>query len=198
MKRTRRALLLTILLPVTPNAAARAQVAGTDIEVTGIVALRAGVADRLCPGADNAVRVLLAWHGTPPARPVSLRLELLVPGGPPVVLLAEGSATPLPGSAAGSFTFLHIEVPQRLRGRGARLVARANADGAIPERDPGNDRRELPLDPATDWSCRAPPAGGHLPDTIAARAPGTGRPGAISPDQARRMHRLTASAASAC
>lgn len=166
MKRARLLFLLTLAGAAAPAPRLRAQAArATDIELTEITPLSAGAAGRLCPGTGNALRVGVAWHGTPPDRPIALRLELVLPGGA-ATLLAEGSVTalapaatgatslPRSGSAATTFTFLRVDVPQRLRGRNALLVARANADQAIPEQDYSNDRRELPLDAATDWSCK--------------------------------------------
>ena len=68
--------------------------------------------------------------------------------------MAEGSVM-LRTDGVTTFTFLHIEVAERLRGRGARLVARANQDGLIPEQDFSNNGRELLLDTHTDWNCGA-------------------------------------------
>jgi hypothetical protein len=68
-------------------------------------------------------------------------------------LLAEGSANPQPTSPVTTFTFSHVEIAARLRGRGARLVVRANADRTIDESDLTNNERELRIDDVTDWSC---------------------------------------------
>jgi hypothetical protein len=138
MKRTALLFLLTSLSLQAPGA----------LEVAEVVPVRGAVPARLCPG-DNAVRVTLRRRDTTAAlRPAALRLALVIPGGPPAgTLLAEGSATAAAGAATTTFTFLHVEIAERLRGRGARLVVRVDGGGAAEE-------RALPLDEATDWSCR--------------------------------------------
>ena len=154
MKRARLLFFLTLVWSVAPVARLDAQAArATDIELTEITPLTGASPGRLCAGVPNAVRVAVAWRGAPPERPVSLRFELVLPGGA-TTLLAEGSVAPHGGSAAATFTFLRVDVPQRLRGRSALLVARANADQSIPEQDYSNDRKELALDAATDWGCK--------------------------------------------
>jgi hypothetical protein len=55
---------------------------------------------------------------------------------------------------ATTFTFLHVELPERLRGRGALLVVRLTSDRSIAETDSTNNKRELGFDGATDWACR--------------------------------------------
>jgi hypothetical protein len=136
VKRT--ALLFLLTLPPRP-----AQTPGA-IEVAEVLPVRGGAPARLCPG-DNAVRVTLRRRDTTAApRTAALRLVLVLPGGPPAgTLLAEGSATAPAGAGETTFTFLHVEVAERLRGRGARLVVRAVGE-----------ERALPMDGVTDWSCR--------------------------------------------
>ena len=147
MKRTALLFLLTPLSAQVPGA----------LEVAEVVPVRGAAPARLCPG-DNALRVVLTWRGAPPASPSAspptpsprsapLRLALVLPGGPPAgTLLAEGSATAPPGGGATTFTFLHVEIAERWRGRGARLVVRAGGDGAA--------ERGLAVDEVTDWGCR--------------------------------------------
>jgi hypothetical protein len=155
MKRARQAVLLTLfLLCAAEQGRAQGRDAGTDLDVTELVPVRDGAPGRLCPGTENAVRVAVAWHGVLAAKPASLRLSLVLPGGPAAgTLIAEGSIAGRPNSPTTTFTFLHVEISKRLRGRGARLVVRANLDGAIAERDLSNNVRELAIDAATDWSC---------------------------------------------
>ncbi|AHG88752.1 hypothetical protein J421_1215 [Gemmatirosa kalamazoonensis] len=147
MERTARTFLLTPLC----LAAVRAQ-APAELAVREVVPVRAGAPARLCPG-DNALRVTLAWSGAaPPPRAAiaTLRLALVLPGGPPAgTLIAEGSA-PMPATGATTtFTFLHVEVAERLRGRGAQLVVRVtNGVGGV-ERERG-----VSVDAVADWGCR--------------------------------------------
>jgi len=140
---------LATLLSLTPPPHAQ-EVGG--LAVAEVMPVRGGVPARLCTG-DNALRVTLTWPAAaPPPRSASLRLALVLPGGPPAgTLIAEGSASTSPGGGATSttFTFLHVEVPERLRGRGAQLVVRVSADGPSPGAE-----RALPVDVVTDWSCR--------------------------------------------
>ncbi len=125
-----------------------------DIEVTKVVAMRDGVPARLCVSADNDIRVTVGQRGSPVQKPVSLRLLLVLPGGPKQgALFAEGSANLQPANPVTTFTFPHIEIAARLRGLGARLVVRANSDRTIDEADATNNERELRVDDATDWSC---------------------------------------------
>ena len=124
-----------------------------DIAITALVPVSAAGSARLCPGAGNSLRVVLSAHGVA-VHAVPLRLSLLLPDGPPAgVLIAEGSASVRPDQPT-TFTFLHVEVPERIRGRGATLVVRANADQGIGEQDLANDVRQLDIDRSTDWSCR--------------------------------------------
>src|SRR5213593_402258 len=143
MKRARSVILLTLfLLCGVEPARAQDRDVGTDLDVTELVPVRNGAPGRLCPGTENAVRVTVAWRGTLPARPALLRLSLVLPGGPDGgTLIAEGSIAARPTSSTTTFTFLHVEVSERVRGRGARLVVRANVDGAIAERDLSNNVR---------------------------------------------------------
>ncbi len=158
MQRMRRLFLLTLAafggrLAGAQGSPGRASAA--DIEITEVVSVRDGVPARLCVGADNALRVRLAQHGAGTQKPVPLRLFLVLPGGPSTgSLMAEGSASPPPTGQTTTFTFSHVEIVGRLRGRGARLVVRANADRTIDGAAPTNDARELRIDDATDWSCR--------------------------------------------
>jgi len=156
MKRARPLGILTLIIICGGVAPARAQGRDgpTDLEVTELVAVRNGVAARLCPGSENTVRVTVVWHGAVPTKMSSLRLSLVLPGGPPAgALIAEGSITARPDAPVTTLTFLHVEVSDRLRGRGARLVVRANFDGAIAEPELNNNVRELAIDRATDWGC---------------------------------------------
>jgi hypothetical protein len=141
----------TVLAQADPRPAVAPPV---DIEVSGMVPVHDGLPARLCVGADNEIRVTLSQRGIAAQKPASLRLVLVLPGGPRQgALFAEGSANLQPGNAVTTYTFAHIEIAARLRGRGARLVARANADGTIDERNLTNNERELRIDDATDWSC---------------------------------------------
>lgn len=157
----RRVFLLTVLIWGARYAGAqavpgRAAVPITDVEVTEIASVRDGVPARLCAGTDNAIRVRVTQYGIRSQKPVPLRLSLVLPGGPLAgTLLAEGSANPQGTGPVTTFTFSHVEIAARLRGRSARLVVRANADRTIDESDLTNNERELRIDDATDWSCHA-------------------------------------------
>lgn len=156
MQRTSTAFILTLLPSIAAGQGGgsnRSPRTPPDIEITGLTAVRGGAPARLCPGPDNTVRVAVETRGLT-VRAIPLRLSLVLPEGPPSgVLVAEGSVSAAPGHAS-TFTFLHVEVPARLRGRGAKLIARANADQLIPEQDLANDARQLDVDAATDWRCR--------------------------------------------
>jgi hypothetical protein len=159
MKRVSVTLLLTLLALGGQVAGAqaeprRATAPPVDIEVTKVVPVHDGVPARLCEGPDNAIRVTLSQRGAPAPRPVSLRLLLVLPGGPKQgALFAEGSTNFSAANSVTTFTFPHVEIASRLRDRGARLVVRANSEGTIDEADLTNNERELKLDDATDWSC---------------------------------------------
>jgi hypothetical protein len=60
---------------------------------------------------------------------------------------------PQPGAALTTFTFLHVDIPERLRGRGAQLVVRATPPDAATERP--NTAVTLPVDAVADWNCRS-------------------------------------------
>lgn len=156
MQRIRTAILLTVLPVALAGQSVQRAGAGSDpvdIEVTELAPVRSGQSSRLCPGSQNAVRVTLSSTGAG-ARQVPLRLALVLPDGPPNgTLIAEGTASLTPDHPV-TFTFLHVEIPPRLRGRGAKLVVRANADQQIPEQNLANDVRQLDVDRATDWNCR--------------------------------------------
>ena len=156
MQRTYTAFILTLLPSIAAGQGGgsnRSPGTPPDIEITGLTAVRVGAPARLCPGPDNTVRVVVEARGLT-VRAIPLRLSLVLPDGPPNgTLVAEGSVSVASGHAS-TFTFLHVEVPVRLRGRGAKLIARANADQLIPEQDLANDARQLDVDAATDWRCR--------------------------------------------
>jgi hypothetical protein len=153
MQRTRRAGFLTTLTAVLAHGLL-AQGTEGEVRVTEVVPVRGGAPARLCPGAGNAVRVGIAWSGTIPERPIQVRLSLATRGETGRgVLVGEGSVTPHAGASATTFTFLNVQVPERLRGRGAQLVARVVADRAVVERDTTNNARSLQVD-AADWACR--------------------------------------------
>jgi hypothetical protein len=156
MQRIRTAILLTLLPAAVLGQGGQQPDSGSgppDIEVTELVPVRSGVSARLCSGSHNAVRVSLrtTWVGI---RQVPVRLALVLPDGPPSgTLIAEGTASLTPDHR-GTFTFADVEIPPRLRGRGAKLVVRANAGQEIPEQNLANDVRQLDVDRSTDWSCR--------------------------------------------
>lgn len=156
MQRIWAAFFLT-LLPAVAIGQGRARADSSpgrpDIEITAILPVRGGASARLCPGGENEVRVVLSTRGLT-VHTVPLRLSLVLPDGPPAgSLIAEGSAS-INSGQAGTFTFLHVDIPSRIRGRGAKLVVRANADQGIPEQNLANDVRQLDVDRSTDWSCR--------------------------------------------
>jgi hypothetical protein len=156
MQRIPTAILLTLLPGMLVGQ--RGRLAGppsgpADIAVTGLIPIRAGASARLCPGTENAVRVTLSATNVA-VRAIPLRLALVLPDGPPGgTLIAEGTASLTPGHP-GTFTFLHVEIPSRIRGRGAKLVVRANTDQGIAEPNLANDVRQLDVDRSTDWSCQ--------------------------------------------
>jgi hypothetical protein len=153
MKRTSPAILLIIGLHAGPSAGAQGPTGAFDISVPRATVVAADGRSRLCTGARNAIRAELAVRGAPPPGAVVLRLVLVVPGGDPGGRpLAEGSV-PLHGPGLQSLTFLNVEVPERLRGRGARLEIRANADRRLPEADLSNNVIAIAMDDATDWHC---------------------------------------------
>ena len=103
----------------------------------------------------NAVRAELTLTGAPRAGVVHLRLALVLPGGDPAgVPLAEGSLAFSGGPARRSFTIANVEVPPRLRGRGAGREVRATLDRGVTERRLSNNVAALDLERAVDWSCR--------------------------------------------
>ena len=156
MQRIRAAIILTLLPGLAVGQGSRS--AGPsppppDVEVRELEPIHSGAVGRLCPGTDNSLRVILGTTGIG-VRQVPVRLALVLPDGPPSgTLIAEGTATLTPGHS-GTFTFLHVEIPRRIRGRGAKLVVRANADQEIAEQNLANDVRQIDVDGSTDWSCR--------------------------------------------
>ena len=156
MQRIGTAIILTLLPGLAGGQGRRSaglSPARPDIEVRELEPIHSGRVGRLCPGADNSVRVILGATGIG-VRQIPVRLALVLPAGPPSgTLIAEGTASLTPGHS-GTFTFLHVEIPRRIRGRGAKLVVRANADQEIAEQNLANDVRQLDVDGSTDWSCR--------------------------------------------
>jgi hypothetical protein len=142
--------ILTLLVSV---AWAQAQERPGDVRVTEIVPVQNELPARLCPGANNAVRVGIAWSGAVPERPIRVLISLVMRENPLAgVLVAEGSVTPHSPTAATTFTFLNVAVSERLRGRAAQLVARVIADRSMRESDTTNNVRHLEVDGA-DWAC---------------------------------------------
>jgi len=155
MKRTVACLLLTLLAPGAAPVPAQHASAPPDVAVRGLRAVNPTAAQRLCVGSRNAVRAELDLTGAAPPAAVLLRLTLVVPGGDPAgIAIAEGSGEFTGGATSRSFTFMNVEVPERLRGRGAVLEVRANLDRALPERNLANNAATLDLERATDWKCR--------------------------------------------
>ena len=147
MKRAHRLVLLTSLAALTAPALPAQEPAR--VAVTRVMVLDAAAHGKLCVGRRNTLRAELRVTGAP-AHPLLVRLHLVIPGGAPAgTLVAEGSLPPREGSA--SFTFVGVEVPERLRGRGARLVVRAAEEGRD-DPAPSPDATLL-HDSATDWSC---------------------------------------------
>lgn len=147
MERTR----LPILLTVAAIGVAAAQ-APTDVAVR---ALQVEGASRLCAGPGNAVRLELVVRGRVPDAPVPVQLVLRLPGGDPLgVAIADAGVRFAPGATRATFTFVNVEVPPRLRGRGAVLEARANLRRGVAEGERANNVGTLALDTVTDWGCR--------------------------------------------
>jgi hypothetical protein len=150
---------LGILALAWSGAAAGAEVwtrraqGGVALRARELVALRDGSPRRFCPGARNGARVVVSNDGDAPGRTIPVQLQLVLPGTPPGTLLAEGSVIFDAGARLATFTFLNVEIPARLRGRGARLVARVNADRTVPERDLADNTVALDVDASTDWGC---------------------------------------------
>ena len=143
-----------ILILLVSTAGAPEQGPATDVRVTDVIPVRNEVPARLCPGSNNAVRIGIAWSGAIPERPIRVQISLVMREDPlGGVLVAEGSVTPHSAASATTFTFLNVEVSERMRGRGARLVARVLPDRSMSESDTTNNVRHLELDGA-DWSCR--------------------------------------------
>jgi hypothetical protein len=143
-----------ILILLVSMAGAPGEGPTTDVRVTAIMPVRNEVPARLCPGSNNAVRIGIAWSGAIPERPIRVQISLVMREAPlGGVLIAEGSVTPHSAASATTFTFLNVEVSERLRGRGARLVARVFPDRSMNESDTTNNVRHLEVDGA-DWSCR--------------------------------------------
>jgi len=131
-----------------------AQGTPADVRLTEMVPVRNEVPVRLCASSNNAVRIGIAWSGAVPERPLRVQIALVRRedqlGGE---LIAEGSVTPHSVASATTFTFINVPESARLRGRGARLVARVTADRSMRESDTTNNVRHLELDDA-DWACR--------------------------------------------
>lgn len=150
MERTRLPILLTLALFGDQGAGPSRQDT-TDIEVR---TLQVADVARLCAGRGNAVRVELVVHGRVPDVPVPLQLVLRVPGGDPLgVVLGDAGVRFAPGATRATFTFVNIELPLRLRGRGGMLEARANLRQRVAEGERANNSRTLALDMVTDWNC---------------------------------------------
>lgn len=110
----------------------------------------------MCIGSRNTVRVEVVTHGLEkPNQRVPIRLVLLLLGGDPIgQLIAEGSVSFSTGVSTATFTFLNVDVPERLRGRDGVFEARANVEGAVAEQNLSNNVRGIRVDTATDWTCR--------------------------------------------
>jgi hypothetical protein len=158
MKRSGAGFLLTAV--VLLNAAAqgpggRPGSEATDFVVRAVRGIGPANSSRFCVGAGNSVGVALAVTGLTPIKPVALRLVMVLPGGDPAgQLIAEGSTSFPAGSATASFTFLNVDVPSRLQGRGALLEVRVNHGVGVPEQNLSNNGGTIALDAITDWSCR--------------------------------------------
>ena len=154
MQRMRPSVILTLFAGVL-GGRLDAQGSAADVRVTEVVPVRNGVAARLCPGARNAVRVGIAWSGPIPERPIQVQISLAMRDDASAgVVVAEGSVTPHANASATTFTFLNVEVSERLRNRGARLVARVVADRSVTETDTTNNVSRLEID-TTDWTCKS-------------------------------------------
>jgi hypothetical protein len=154
MKRTRGPVLLTCLVISAFDAGSQGTPAQEQLDLE-VRYLRVSGRNTLCVGGRNALRVELSARGPVPTVPVPIRLVMLVPGGDAIgVPVAEGSVHFGPGAATTSFTFLNVEVPERMRGRGGVLEVRANLEQAVREKELGNNVRSIRIDSATDWTCR--------------------------------------------
>ena len=155
MKRIRMRHLLSLAVLGAQQVQAQGVARAVDVEVRALRAVGAAASGLLCVGTRNAIRAELVIRGQAPITPVPLRLVLMLPGGDPSgVLVAEGSVSVPAGVTTVTFTFLNVEVPSRLRGRGGMLEVRANLERAVLENDLANNFRSLPLDTSTDWNCR--------------------------------------------
>jgi hypothetical protein len=153
MKRTRGLVLLTFPVICALEAGSqRAPSQALDLEVR---ALKIAGRRTLCVGGRNALQAELAFSGAIPTTALPIRLVMLVPGGDAIgVTVAEGSVHFAPGVATTSFTFLNVDIPGRMRGRGGVLEVRANLEQAIRERELANNVRAIRIDSVTDWNCR--------------------------------------------
>lgn len=125
-----------------------------DIEIRALHSSSAGGPSRLCVGGRNTVRAEFAAAGAVPPAAIPVRLVLILPHGVPGgQLVGEGTVWFGPTGAA-SFTFVNVEVPERLRGRGAALTVRVNLDPGVREQTLANNIAALDLDAVTDWACR--------------------------------------------
>jgi hypothetical protein len=159
MKRSGWWVLLTLVLFPTRRGAGQGApntAPSTDIQVRSVSATGLSPSGHMCIGNRNTVRVEVATQGLDkPDERVPIRLVLLLPGGDPIgQLIAEGSVSFGAGVSTATFTFLNVDVPERLRGRDGVFEARANVEGAVAERNLSNNVRGIRVDPATDWTCR--------------------------------------------
>ena len=155
MKRTATCLILTLLALGDHSAASQDRRAEMDVALLQMRPVHVAGRSTLCVGARNNVRAELML--LPPANraTVRLRLALVLPGGDAAgVPLAEGSVAFTGTAVNRSFTFVNVEIPSRLQGRGATLEVRATLDDVFMERNLSNNVGVLDVERATDWSCR--------------------------------------------
>lgn len=156
MKRTAACLVLTLLAFGDHPAASQDRREAMDVAILQVRPAGAVGGGSLCVGARNAVRTELMLSRPSARAAVRLRLALVLPGGDPAgVPLAEGSVAFTGSSVNRSFTFVNVEIPARLEGRGATLEVRATLDGAVAERNLSNNVGVLDIQRATDWGCRS-------------------------------------------
>ena len=154
MKRTRASLVLTLLSTIATGVSSQ-DPPPLDIEVRAVRGIGPAATGRLCVGSRNSIRAELEVTGPSGRREIPLRLVLVLPGGDPAgALLAQGRIVFPPGVTSTSWTFVNVEVPERLRDRGGVLEVRANVDGGLRERNLGNNVGAVDLDRVTDWECR--------------------------------------------
>jgi hypothetical protein len=152
MKRTPVVIVLTLASMMAAKTSP--QDSPPDVEIRAVSASGPAPSGRFCVGPRNSVRAQVVLNHGAVRRDVPLRLVLVLPNGDPAgVLLAQGSASFSPGATSTSLTFVNVEVPERLRGRGAALEVRANVGGGMGERNLANNVAMLDLDRVTDWDC---------------------------------------------